>query len=148
MACTAESEAVAAKPFHTNQSLNAEQDTDDRERIAALVGTWETSKFGRQVLTARSNGTATMDMSFSALPAAIYGRRVTLQLTWTLEGDSLTQKIVGGSPQRSVEKLIRKYGDTCKYRLLSQNPEQLLVVDVNSGGEPICWVASNSEKSR
>lgn len=114
------------------------------DRTASLIGTWEASKLGHQTLTNRPDGTATIDMSLTPLAAALYGRRVTLDLKWTLDGDYLTQTIVGGSPARSVDKLVRKYGDTFKYKLLDRNAGQLLVADVSGSSEPVRWTAVKS----
>jgi len=106
-----------------------------------LVGKWESTVFGHQTLTTRPDGTATISMSLTPLAVPFYGRKVELDLKWTLKGDYLTQHIVGGTPARSVEKLIRKYGETHEYLLVEHDAEHLLVRDVTGGGDPVRWTA-------
>ena len=104
-----------------------------------IVGHWESSKCGRQVLAACPDGTATLTMSLSPMAAAIYGRNVTLNLQWTLDGEYLTQHIVGGYPAKSVEKLVRKFGDTATYRVLEHDAQHLLVADIATEVAPVNW---------
>jgi hypothetical protein len=115
--------------------------TDQEKAIASIVGTWEAKQFGHQVLTTRQDGTATIKMSLTPMAAVIYGRQVTLDLLWTLEGEVLTQHIIGGSPARSVEKLIAKFGDTQQFRVLETSPDQILVAKEKSESNPVCWTA-------
>ncbi len=106
-----------------------------------LPGTWESSAFGRQILTMRPDGTGTIAMTLTPFAVPIYGRKVNLDLQWTLNGKFLTQQIVGGSPERSVEKLIRKYGATREYLVVEHDADSLLVRDVTAGGDPVRWTA-------
>jgi hypothetical protein len=80
-------------------------------------------------------------MTLAPLAVPIYGRKVQLELEWTLSGSYLTQRIVGGTPQRSVEKLIRKFGDTHKYRVVTHDANHLLVQETAGHGEPVRWTA-------
>jgi len=106
-----------------------------------LPGTWESSAFGRQILTMRPDGTGTISMTLTPFAVPIYGRKVNLDLQWTLNGKYLTQQIVGGSPERSVDKLIRKYGATREYLVVEHDANYLLVRDVTAGGDPVRWTA-------
>lgn len=104
-----------------------------------LVGKWESRTFGHQTLTTRPDGTATISMRLTPLAIPIYGRKIDLDLEWTLNGRYLTHRIVGGSPERSVRKLIQKYGDTHQYLLVEHDAGQLLVKDINGHSEPVRW---------
>jgi|GEM_PF-1589963 len=115
--------------------------TDQAEPVGGIIGTWEATQFGHQVLTTRPDGTATIKMSLTPLAAVLYGRQVTLDLRWTLDGQLLTQHIIGGSPSRSVEKLIAKFGDTQKFRVLETKRDQLLVAKALADSHPVCWTA-------
>ena len=106
-----------------------------------LVGMWESSAFGRQILTIQPDGTGTISMTLTPFAVPIYGRKVNLELQWTLNGKYLTQHIVGGSPARSVEKLIRKYGATHEYLVVEHDATELLVKDITAGGDPVRWTA-------
>ncbi len=111
-----------------------------------LTGKWESNVFGHQTLTTRPDGTATISMTLTALAIPIYGRKVELDLEWTLNGAYLTQRIVGGSPERSVEKLIRKYGDTHEYLVVEHDANYLLVRDTTGGSDPVRWTAVEHDR--
>ncbi len=115
--------------------------TDHKDLSGSIIGTWEAQQFGHQILTTRPDGTATIKMSLTPMAAIIYGRQVTLDLLWSLDGEVLTQQIIGGSPARSVEKLIAKFGDTQKFRVLETKPDQLLVAKAQADSSPVCWTA-------
>ena len=72
-------------------------------------------------------------MRLTPMAAVLYGKEVTLQLKWTLDGDNLTQHIIDGLPERSVQKLTQKYGHTYSYRILELSDSQLVVEDTTSG---------------
>jgi hypothetical protein len=111
-----------------------------------LVGQWESTVFGRQTLTARPDGTGTIAMTLTPLAIPIYGRKVNLDLEWTLNGRYLTQRIVGGSPERSVEKLIRKFGDTHEYLVVEHSANHLLVKQTTGESDPVRWTAVKSDR--
>ena len=111
------------------------------EAINGIIGTWEATQFGHQILTTRPDGTATIQMSLTPMAAVLYGRQVTLDLLWTLDGQVLTQHIIGGSPARSVEKLIAKFGETQTFRVIEARRDQLLVAKAQPGSRPVCWTA-------
>ena len=126
----------------TVSGLPVKSDFEPRsDETIKLVGEWESATFGHQTLTTRPDGTATISMSLSAVAVPIYGRIVNLDLQWILKGKYLTQHIVGGSPKRSVEKLIKRYGATHEYLLVEHDAEHLLVKDMTAGGNPIRWPA-------
>lgn len=106
-----------------------------------FVGVWESNVLGHQTLTARPDGTATISMTLTPLAVPIYGRKVSLDLEWTLSGSYLTQRIVGGTPERSVGKLIRKFGDTHRYRVVTHDANHLLVQETAGRGKPVRWTA-------
>ena len=98
-----------------------------------LIGDWHSAKFGTQTLSTHADGTAVLKMHLSTLAAVLYGRDVTLQLQWKLDGNSLTQRVVGGSPEHSVEKLTRRYGNSYSYRIVELTGSQLIVEDTSTG---------------
>lgn len=131
-----ETNSVAAAVQHDG----GEQDLTTPE-VVGIVGQWESRAFGHQTLTTRPDGTATISMTLTPLAIPIYGRKIELDLEWTLDGRYLTQRIVGGSPERSVKKLIQKYGDTHEYLLVEYDAGQLVVKDTNGLSEPVRWTA-------
>ena len=109
--------------------------------FSSIVGDWESRQFGRQRLTTRADGTATINMSLTPMAAVIYGRQVTLDLRWTLDGNMLTHEIVGGSPEISVRKLMAKFGGIQSYHVLEYHSNYLLVSDGKTDSEPVRWNA-------
>jgi hypothetical protein len=145
--CIGCSPATATYPAAESESLSVtmpsarDAATDHELAMGSIIGTWEAQQFGHQILTTRSDGTATIKMSLTPMAAVLYGRQVTLDLLWTLDGEVLTQHIIGGSPARSVEKLIAKFGETQQYRVLETRRDQLLVSKAQADSNPVCWTA-------
>jgi hypothetical protein len=117
------------------------QSSDQKLALNHIVGNWEATRFGHQILTARPDGTATIQMCLTPMAAIAYGRHVTLDLRWTLEGSVLTQTIVGGSLANSVRKFISKFGGTQCYHILECQRDYLLASDGKVDNEPIRWTA-------
>ncbi len=147
LVCAGCSAATPARPAAESESVSVSQPgardsaTEHEDPIGSIIGTWEAQQFGHQILTTRPDGTATIKMSLTPMAAVIYGRQVTLDLLWSLDGEVLTQHIIGGSPARSVEKLIAKFGDTQTFRVLETKPDQLLVAKAQTDSSPVCWTA-------
>lgn len=142
--CSATTSVLAATPAITvlTNSPDAKVPTpDQRVSISCIVGDWESLQFGRQLLTTRADGTGTIQMSLTPMAAVIYGRNVTLDLRWRLDGNMLTQEIVGGSPAKSVNKLIAKFGSTQSYQVLEYQSDYLLVSDGKTDSKPVRWNA-------
>lgn len=114
--------------------------------ISPLVGSWQSSSFGTQTLTKRADGTATLEMRLSPMVAVLYGREITLQLKWSLDGQTLTHHVVSGFPVRGVQKLTKKFGETYTYRILEATPEQLVVEDIATG-KTSHWTAVDSKRN-
>ena len=147
LVCFGCSTATATHPVAESESVSVTMPsdrnsaTDHEEAMGSIIGTWEAQLFGRQILTTRPDGTATIKMSLTPMAAVLYGRQVTLDLLWTLDGEVLTQHIIGGAPARSVEKLIAKFGVTQRFRVLETKRDQLLVANAKSDSSPVCWTA-------
>ena len=138
---TATDLAAESEPISVTKSVVRNSPTVHEEARERVIGTWEAQQYGHQILTTRSDGTATIKMSLTPMAAVLYGRQVTLELLWTLEGKILTQRIIGGAPVRSVEKLIAKFGDTQQFRVLETKRDRLLVAKVQANSSPVCWTA-------
>ncbi len=147
LVCTGCSAARVTHPVAESESISVtmpgdrDSATDHDEALGSIIGTWEAQQFGHQILTTRPDGTATIKMSLTPMAAVLYGRQVTLDLLWTLDGEVLTQHIVGGSPARSVEKLIARFGETQQFRVLETKRDQLLVAKSQADSNPVCWTA-------
>ena len=145
LVCLGCSAAPATHPLPESVSVTMpsarDSAIDHEEAVGSIIGTWEAKQFGHQILTTRPDGTATIKMSLTPMAAVLYGRQVTLDLLWTLDGEVLTQHIVGGSPARSVEKLIARFGETQQFRVLETKRDQLLVAKSQADSNPVYWTA-------
>lgn len=141
--CSVNTNADSSDP-HTAEISSATEEIPNSNRALSLeniVGNWEATHLGRQVLTTRPDGTATIEMCLTPMAAVAYGKRITLDLRWTLEGSELTQTIVGGAPANSVRKLIAKFGSTQCYRILEYQRDYLLVSNGKADGKTVRWTA-------
>ena len=139
--CSSNSETSSAFTVVNQTVVDQDLKTPTDGKIE-LAGQWESTVFGHQTLTTRPDGTATISMTLSPFAIPIYGRKINLDLEWTLNGQYLTQRIVGGSPERSVKKLIQKYGDTHEYLLVEHDANHLLVRETTGDGDPVRWTAA------
>ncbi len=134
-------QSSASKMIEGTSLTSTTQSSDQDLTLNQIVGNWEATHFGRQILTARPDGTATIEMRLTPMAAIAYGRHVTLDLRWTLDGSKLTQTIVGGSPANSVRKFIAKFGGTQCYQIMECQKDYLLVSNGKAESKPIRWNA-------
>lgn len=143
VATSAQSSSPAA--IEISSQIDAAPKSDQELCLEHLVGNWEATHLGRQILTTRSDGTATIEMCLTPMAAVAYGKRVTLDLKWKLEGSEMTQTIVGGAPANSVRKLIAKFGSTQCYHILEYQPDFLLVSNGKADSKSVRWTAVSKE---
>ncbi len=73
--------SIAGCSVATNAEPSAATPSSNRAfSLENMVGNWEATQFGRQILTARPDGTATIQMRLTPMAAVVYGRHVTLDL--------------------------------------------------------------------
>ena len=137
-------QSAASHTLEFSPQAAATAASDQQLSLDHIVGNWEATHLGRQVLTTRPDGTATIEMRLTPMAAVAYGKRVTLNLRWTLDGSELTQTIVGGTPAKSVRKLITKFGSTQCYRILEYQQDYLLVASNTADSKPVRWTAVSS----
>jgi len=125
--------ALCCLPFSITTKSAECVDGTTAAKSVDLSGDWQASQFGAQTLSLRPDGSGDLKIRLGTMAAMSYGRNLTLQLTWRLEGNLLTQNVVGGFPERSVLKLTQKFGATHVYRVLDQTSQCLTVEDVATG---------------
>ncbi len=136
--------ALCCLPFST--AINSAERVDGTNATTSvdLAGDWQSSQFGTQTLSLRPDGSADLKIRLGTLAAVLYGRNLTLQLKWKLEGNLLTQNVIGGFPERSVLKLTQKFGATHIYRVIDQTSQSLTVEDVATG-KTCSWNSVSSD---
>lgn len=113
----------------------------DAALAARLVGTWQTRSFGSQTLTNFDDGTASLDVELNRLAAIRYGRQMELQLEWTIENGVLSHRVVGGSPQRYVDRLTNDFGDSTDYVVVGITESELVLTEVDDPDSEHRWEA-------
>jgi hypothetical protein len=130
--------SLAAPPAGTirTASFTRTQDGTLRER---LIGTWKTSKFGEQVITHGADGKAVMEMKLNRLAAMLYGKTMTLNMEWSVEGGMVKHHIVSGTPENKVAKLIRDFGDTYSYRVVDVDATEAVLEETDEPEKQTRW---------
>ena len=111
----------------------------DAQLSERLVGTWKTTSWGEQVLTNNVDGTASLDVELNRLAAIRYGREMELELEWTIENGILSHTLVGGSPQRKVDRLIHDFGASTEYRVVEITDSELVLEELEDPDEQHVW---------
>lgn len=109
-----------------------------------LIGVWQQHKHGERTLRVNADGTATVQVELNMLGALMYGKRMTLQLNWSLDGDVMTQTISSGTPPESVQRLIRDWGNRREYRVIDVSHEHLILSEVGDDGDHDVWTSVES----
>lgn len=106
-----------------------------------LVGTWTTRAWGEQVLTNNPDGTASLDVELNRLAAIRYGREMELELEWTVQEGVLRHRLVSGSPQRYVDRLIHDFGASSDYRIVEVSDSEMVLEEVDNPEKQHVWTA-------
>lgn len=109
--------------------------------IQPLIGTWQLHDKGLRTITVKPDGTATMDVEIDNIASFIYGRRLSMDLAWTLSDGVLSYSIVGGHPDRTVGRVINNFGRDFKYRVLRMTDEAIELEDVSDPGSLYQWAS-------
>jgi hypothetical protein len=103
----------------------AEQPADDGRLKAKLtsvdrsqlVGTWKDSFFGTRTLTLNEDGTARMILDLDFAGRLMYGSRLDFDLTWSVEGATVSITILSGKPAKAANSAMKTWGSRYEYLL-------------------------------
>lgn len=115
------SESMATPSKMTDNAVDVVVSNDD------LVGRWLLDRSIRREIDIRPDGTASMKVTLDFLTSLVYGKELTLNLNWTLQGDLLTHTVVSGVPQENVDRLVSQYGASMTYRVVESNPNGMVL---------------------
>jgi hypothetical protein len=93
----------------------------------------------------RPDGTASMHVQLDFFGSLLYGPEMTLELSWNVKDDVMSHAIIGGSPKKNVDRMIRDYGDSRHYRIVELNDELLLLEDFEDTPTTYRWVRPERE---
>ena len=97
-----------------NGRLKAKLTTVDRTQ---LVGTWKDSFFGARTLTLNADGTARMVLDLDFAGRLMYGSRLDFDMTWSVEGATVSIDIIKGTPVKAAKSLMQTWGSRYEYLL-------------------------------
>ena len=97
-----------------NGRLKARLTTVDRTQ---LVGTWKDSFFGARTLTLNADGTARMVLDLDFAGRLMYGSRLDFDMTWSVEGATVSIDIIKGTPVKAAKSLMQTWGSRYEYLL-------------------------------
>lgn len=105
-----------------------------------VLGEWVLDGAIRRVIENRSDGTATIHVTFDFVTALRYGSELDLDLEWTLKKDNvLVHTIVGGSPEKGKKRLISDFGEKAYFKILSIDDKQMHLIDFDDPPEEYLW---------
>ncbi len=94
-------------PPQTDQSdtvASASHDDPDTLLRQQLVGVWTLQQHGQRTITIEPDGTARMVVELDWLGAMLYGKRLDITLTWSIDEGVMTQTMQGGEPEDTVKR--------------------------------------------
>ncbi len=126
------------QPASGSESAASETKTWSRKD---LTGKWVLDHSIRREIDIQPDGTAVMVCTLDYLTSLIYGKELTMNLEWTLDGDLLTHTVVSGTPEKNVKSLTDNFGSSMSYRVLQVDQDQMLLQGPGKSKKQEHWKA-------
>ncbi len=94
-----------------------------------IPGTWEDDYQGKRTMTLRPDGTGTMVVELKGWNAKLFAARLTFEMEWSLDGDRLNKRTIGGEPAGKVRAVLAMMGDRVEEQIIELTDQRLLVSD-------------------
>jgi len=107
----------------------ANPETEEEQNRCMLPGVWQDEYQGKRTMTLNKDGTGTMFVELSGVQAILFASTLRFDMTWSLDGNKLTKKTVGGEPVEKVNLILKMMGDTAEDTLLEITDDRLLLLD-------------------
>ena len=101
---------------------------------AKLVGTWQDNYMAKRTLTLRADGTASMHCELQGLHT-LFARELRFEHAWTLDGDRLELRVVGGEPKAKIDFVVKLKGERMRQTILEVTSDRLRVYDETEATE-------------
>ena len=111
----------------------------DQQLKQMILGRWRIESHGVRIIENREDGTASMDLTFDFLSSLLYGQKMTLELTWTVDGEALAYTIQSGQPKSNVDRLVADYGREATYNIRSISDRAMHLVRIPDKGGSDVW---------
>ena len=102
-----------------------------RRRRALVVGNWEDDYRGKRHLTVHDDGTGTMVVEPDGIGKKLFAARLEFDLQWSLDGERITMKTLGGTPKQKVQLILKLYGSEADYAVVELTDERMLLLDAD-----------------
>ena len=77
----------------------------------------------------RADGTATLEVRPEAPWRLLFGRRLEIEIEWTIEQQTLAFHTVGGRPAAQVKLVNEMYGNQRVYQIENMSTDELILLD-------------------
>ena len=111
-----------------------------------ILGRWRTVSNGTRVIENRTDGTASMDVTFDFVASLLYGDRMHIELRWSVANGLLVYTMQSGAPKSPFDRIVATYGSQATYRFHSIAPERMHLVRLNDSSESYVWTRIAGEK--
>ena len=111
--------------------------TPQEQTRRLIVGEWEDDYQAGRRWVLREDGTGTMVVHLSGIPAFMFAPKLTFEQTWRLEGDEIVMAVTSGEPQGKVDIILKMEGDNSTQRVVEVTDERFVVIDHK--GEQFDW---------
>lgn len=111
--------------------------SEEDKRRMLIVGEWEDDYQAGRHWELRDDGTGTMVVRLSGIPALLFASKLTFEQTWRVDGDEIVMAVTSGEPQGKVDIILKMEGDTSTQRIVEVTDERFVVIDHK--GEQFDW---------
>ncbi|MAG94922.1 MAG: hypothetical protein CMJ48_14435 [Planctomycetaceae bacterium] len=103
----------------------------DTKRQRWFIGRWHTSHQADRTLTVNEDGTGLMTVKLGGIGSFLFGNRMDIEISWSIEDGKMTHTLLGGKPASKVATMKRMFGDVRTYNILSMTEQSLEIVKEN-----------------
>jgi hypothetical protein len=94
-----------------------------------LLGTWQDDYKGKRTMILNADGTGTMWVELSGASAFLFAPKLRFDMKWSLDGQTLKMKTMGGDPADKVNMILNTMGDSAADTILEVTADRLLLLD-------------------
>ena len=96
-----------------------------------LVGSWQQEFLGQRTLTIAADGTAKMVIEPAGIWVLGFGRRLDIELFWSVKDGHLIYGITSGTPPEKVAVAIKSWGDKWDEEIVTLTDEKLILLEAS-----------------
>ena len=109
-----------------------------------LIGSWQQEFLGQRTLTVAADGTAKMVIEPAGVWALGFGKRLDIEMFWSIKDGHLIYGITSGTPPDKVAFAIKSWGDKWDEEIVELTDETLILLEAS--GQNSEWERVTNEK--